>query len=77
MKVSLFTTALLRNTRSARVGVRVRGAAIRAPTARAGLLHVVMSAGRFAGSYWKEDPNALLQPVAHLDLVAQREEDFW
>lgn len=32
-----------------------------------GLLQVVMSAGRFTGSYWKEDNNALLQHVAQLD----------
>ena len=32
-----------------------------------GLLQVVMNAGRFAGSYWKEDANALPQYLGQLD----------
>jgi hypothetical protein len=32
-----------------------------------GLLQVVMNAGRFAGSYWKDDNNALLQHLGQID----------
>lgn len=35
-----------------------------------GLLQVVMERGRYAGSYWKEDNNALLQHLAQLDRSA-------
>jgi len=34
---------------------------------RTGLLQVVMHRGRYAGSYWKADNNALLQHLAQLD----------
>jgi hypothetical protein len=33
---------------------------------RAGLLQVVMYRGRYAGTYWKDDNNALLQHLAQL-----------
>ena len=32
-----------------------------------GLLKVMMHAGKFTGSYWKDDDNALLQHLAQLD----------
>jgi hypothetical protein len=37
---------------------------------RMGLLQVVMNHGRCAGTYWKEDNNALLQHLAQLDRAA-------
>lgn len=37
---------------------------------RAGLMVVVMERGRYSGSYWKDDDNALLQHLAQLDRAA-------
>jgi hypothetical protein len=41
-----------------------------------GLLQVVMSAGRYAGSHWKEDANALLQHLAHCERSSRHMPEF-
>ena len=42
----------------------------------AGLMTVVMSAGRFQGSYCKDDANALMQHLARLDRATQHMPEF-
>lgn len=43
---------------------------------RVGLLQVVMERGRFAGSHWKPDNNALLQHLAQLDRATSHLPEF-
>ena len=43
---------------------------------RMGLLQVVMERGRYVGSHWKDDCNALLQYLAQLDRASARLPEF-
>lgn len=41
-----------------------------------GLIQVVMGRGRYAGRYWKDDNNALLQHLARIDRAARHGQEF-
>lgn len=43
--------------------------------AEEGLIQVVMDRGRYAGTHWKDDNNALLQHLARLDRAGRRVSD--
>lgn len=40
--------------------------------AEQGLIQIVMGRGRYAGRYWKDDNNALLQHLARMDRIGRR-----
>lgn len=43
---------------------------------RMGLLQVVMERGRFVGSHWKDDNNALLEHLGQIDRASARQPEF-